>query len=79
MVYLLLVAVLMRSLYYFGTFIPISMIMFTLSSAVSIISYRKTGNIITGAIINALLLTFLIVTVSNPTSGLAFIASLLGH
>jgi hypothetical protein len=79
MVYLLLIAVVMRSLYYFGTFIPISILMFTLSSGVSIISYRKTGNIITGAIINALLLTFLIVTVSNPTGGLAFIMGLLGH
>ena len=79
MVYLLLIAVVMRSLYYFGTFIPISILMFTLGSGVSIISYRKTGNIITGVIINALLLTFLIVTVSNPTSGLAFISSLLGH
>ena len=73
-VYLLLVSVLMRSLFYFGTFIPISILMFTLTSGVSIISYRKTGNIITGAIINALLLTFLIVTMSTPQSGLSFIA-----
>ena len=60
-VYLLLVSVLMRSLFYFGTFIPISILMFILSSGVSVISYRKTGNIITGAVVNALLLTFLIV------------------
>ncbi|GAH70432.1 unnamed protein product, partial [marine sediment metagenome] len=60
-VYLLLVSVLMRSLFYFGTFIPISILMFTLTSGVSIVIYRKTGNIITGAIINAVLLTFLIV------------------
>jgi len=76
-VYLLLVSVLMRSLFYFGTFIPISILMFTLTSGVSIISYRKTGNIITGAIINAALLTFLIVTMSTPQSGLSFIARLL--
>ena len=76
-VYLLLVSVLMRSLFYFGTFIPISILMFTLTSGVSILSYRKTGNIITGAIINALLLTFLIVTMSTPQSGLSFIARLL--
>ena len=76
-VYLLLVSVLMRSLFYFGTFIPISILMFTLTSGVSVITYRKTGNIITGAIINAALLTFLIVTMSTPQSGLSFIARLL--
>ncbi len=76
-VYLLLVSVLMRSLFYFGTFIPISILMFTLTSGVSVICYRKTGNIITGAIVNAILLTFLIVTMSTPQSGLSFIARLL--
>jgi len=76
-VYLLLVSVLMRSLFYFGTFIPISILMFILSSGVSVISYRKTGNIITGAVVNALLLTFLIVTMSTPQSGLSFIARLI--
>jgi pimeloyl-ACP methyl ester carboxylesterase len=76
-VYLLLVGFLMRSLFYFGTFIPISILMFILSSGVSVISYRKTGNIITGAIVNALLLTFLIVTMSTPQSGLSFIARLI--
>ncbi|MBY8988354.1 MAG: hypothetical protein KGD61_07860, partial [Candidatus Lokiarchaeota archaeon] len=76
-VYLLLVSVLMRSLFYFGTFIPISILMFTLTSGVSVITYRKTGNIITGAIINAILLTFLIVTMSTPQGGISFIAGLL--
>ena len=76
-VYLLLVSVIMRSLFYFGTFIPISILMFTLTSGVSILTYRKTGNIITGAIVNAILLTFLIVTMSTPQSGLSFIARLL--
>ena len=72
-VYLLLIGVVMRSLFYFGTFIPISLVMFTLTSAVSIITYRKTGNIITGAIINAVILTFLIVTMSTPQSGFEFL------
>jgi pimeloyl-ACP methyl ester carboxylesterase len=76
-VYLLLVSVLMRSLFYFGTFIPISILMFTLTSSVSVLSYRKTGNVITGAIINAVLLTFLIVTMSTPQGGFSFIANLL--
>jgi len=78
-VYLLLVSVIMRSLFYFGTFIPISILMFTLTSGVSVISYRKTGNVVTGAIINALLLTFLIVTMSTPQGGFSFIANLLFH
>jgi len=73
-VYLLLVSVLMRSLYFFGAFIPISILMFTLTSGVSVLTYRKTGNIITGAIVNAILLTFLIVTMSTPQGGLSFIA-----
>jgi len=78
-VYLLLVSVLMRSLFYFGTFIPISILMFTLTSGVSVLTYRKTGNIITAAIVNAVLLTFLIVTMSTPQSGFSFIARLLFH
>jgi len=73
MVYLLLVSVLMRSLYFFGAFIPISILMFTLTSGVSVLTYRKTGNIITGAIVNAILLTFLIVTMYTPQGGLSFI------
>ena len=72
-VYLLLIGVVLRSFFYFGTFIPISLVMFTLTSAVSIITYRKTGNIITGAIINAVILTFLIVTMSTPQSGFEFL------
>ena len=72
-VYLLLIGVVMRSLFYFGTFIPISLVMFTLTSAVSIITYRKTGNITTGTIINAVILTFLIVTMSTPQSGFEFL------
>ena len=72
-VYLLLIGVVLRSFFYFGTFIPISLVMFTLTSAVSIITYRKTGNITTGAVINAVILTFLIVTLSTPQSGFEFI------
>ena len=76
-VYLLLIGVVLRSLFYFGTFIPISLVMFTLTSSISIITYRKTGNITTGAIINAVILTFLIVTMSTPQSGFEFITGFL--
>jgi len=72
-IYLLLLSGITRSLFYFGNFIPISLVMFTLNSAVSIMAYKKTGNIITGAIINAVLLTFLIITMSPPQTGLSFI------
>ncbi len=72
-VYLLLIGVVLRSFFYFGTFIPISLVMFTLTSAVSIITYRKTGNITTGGVINAVILTFLIVTLSTPQSGFEFL------
>ncbi|MFW9999081.1 MAG: alpha/beta hydrolase [Candidatus Hodarchaeota archaeon] len=73
-IYLLILSGLTRSLFYFGNFIPLSLIMFTLNSSVSIIAYKKTGNIATGAIIYAVLLTFLIVTASTPSTGLSFIS-----
>ena len=76
-VYLLILGIITRSFFYFGTFIPISIVMFILTSAVCVIAYKKSGNIITGAIVGALLLTFLIVTMSPPQSGLAFLARFL--
>ena len=76
-VYLLILGVITRSFFYFGTFLPISIVMFVLTSAACVITYQKTGNIITGAIIGALLLTFLIVTMSPPQSGLSFLARFL--
>jgi len=76
-VYLLILGILTGSFFYFGTFIPISIVMFVLTSAVCVITYQKTGNIIVGAIIGAFLLTFLIVTMSPPQSGLTFLARFL--
>ena len=73
-VYLLILGIITGSFFYFGTFLPISIVMFVLTSAACVIAYQKTGNIITGAIIGALLLTFLIVTMSPPQSGLSFLA-----
>ncbi|MFX0005647.1 MAG: hypothetical protein ACFFAV_02845, partial [Candidatus Hermodarchaeota archaeon] len=72
-VYLLIVAGITRSFFYFGVFLPIAIIMFVLTSAVSVITYKKTGNIISAAVINAVLSTFLVITMSPPQSGLAFI------
>jgi len=76
-VYLLIIGVITGSFFYFGTFIPISLVMFVLTSAVCVVAYQKTGNILTGAIVGAFLLTFLIVTMSPPQSGLAFLARFL--
>ena len=76
-VYLLILGIITRSFFYFGTFLPISVVMFLLTSAVCVISYQKTGNILVGAIIGAVLLTFLIVTMSPPQSGLSFLARFL--
>ncbi|UCC19326.1 MAG: alpha/beta hydrolase [Promethearchaeota archaeon] len=72
-IYLLIVAGITRSFFYFGVFIPIAIIMFILTSAVSVITYKKTGNIISASFINAVLSTFLVITMSPPQSGLAFI------
>ena len=76
-VYLLVLGIITGSFFYFGTFLPISVIMFLLTSAVCVISYEKTGNILVGSIIGAILLTFLIVTMSPPQSGLSFLARFL--
>jgi pimeloyl-ACP methyl ester carboxylesterase len=76
-VYLLVLGIITGSFFYFGTFIPISIVMFLLTSAVCVISYQKTGNILVGAIIGSILLTFLIVTMSPPQSGLSFLARFL--
>ncbi|MFX0020745.1 MAG: alpha/beta hydrolase [Candidatus Hermodarchaeota archaeon] len=72
-VYLLILAGITRSFFYFGVFLPIAIIMFILTSAVSVMTYKKTGNIISAAVINAILSTFLVITMSPPQSGLAFI------
>ncbi|MFX1419961.1 MAG: alpha/beta hydrolase [Promethearchaeota archaeon] len=74
-VYLLIVAGITRSFFYFGVFLPIAIIMFILTSAVSVITYKKTGNIISASVINAILSTFLVITMSPPLGGLAFILS----
>ncbi|TFF89844.1 MAG: hypothetical protein EU548_06040 [Promethearchaeota archaeon] len=72
-VYLLILGVITGSFFYFGNFIPIALVAFTLNSAVSMFTYKKTGNIVTGTIISAIMITMLIVTLSPPQSGLSFL------
>jgi pimeloyl-ACP methyl ester carboxylesterase len=72
-VFLLILGVITGSYFYFGNFIPISLVAFTLNSAVSMFLYKKTGNIVAGTVISAILITFLIITMSPPQSGLSFL------
>ena len=72
-VFLLILGIITGSYFYFGNFIPIALVSFTLNSAVSMFAYKKTGNIVTGAIISAVTITFLIITMSPPQSGLSFL------
>jgi len=71
--YLLIFGVVLGSYFYFGNFMPIASVMFPLTTFVSVVSYKKTGNIIVGAIVNSFILTILIVTMSPPQSGLEFL------
>jgi hypothetical protein len=72
-VYLLILGVITGSYFYFGNFIPIALVLFLLNSAISVFTYKKTGNIVTGTFISAVMITFLIVTMSPPQNGLSFI------
>ncbi|MFX0010323.1 MAG: alpha/beta hydrolase [Candidatus Hermodarchaeota archaeon] len=78
-VYLLILGLITGSFFYFGTFLPISIVMFLLTSAVCVITFKNTGNILTGSIIGAFLLTFLIVTMSPPQTGFSFLAMFIHH
>jgi hypothetical protein len=76
-IYLLVFGIIMRSYFYFGTFMPIASVLFPLTAFVSVVCYKKTGNIIVGSIVNAFILTMLIVTMSPPQTGLAFLMGFL--
>lgn len=71
--YLFVVAMIMGSFFYFGSFLPFAIPLFLLNSFITTISYQKTGNIIVGTIINTLFFTLLICTISPYQSGLSFL------
>ena len=75
--YLLIFGIVLGSYFYFGNFMPIASIMFPLTAFVSVVCYKKTGNIIVGAIVNSFMLTMLIVTMSPPQTGLSFLMGFL--
>jgi len=63
-IYLLILSVLQGSFFTFGVFTPIVTLVTLLSSFVAVITYKKTGNIITGSIVNAIFIVLLTCTVS---------------
>ena len=70
---LLILALLMGSFFYFGSFLPLAVPLFLLISFISTILYDKTGSIIPGALVNTLFFTLLICTISPYQSGFSFI------
>ncbi len=71
--YLFIVSLLMRSFFYFGSFIPFAIPLFLMNAFLSTLIYQKTDNIIAGAIVNTLFFTLMICTISPYQSGLSFI------
>ncbi|MFX1496742.1 MAG: alpha/beta hydrolase [Promethearchaeota archaeon] len=71
-IYLLILGFILRSFFFLGIFFPIALILFMVNSSTSIMVYKKSGNIIAGAVINAILVAFIIVTISPSFVGLAF-------
>ncbi|MFX1234179.1 MAG: alpha/beta hydrolase [Promethearchaeota archaeon] len=70
--YLLILGLITRSFFFLGTFFPIALVLFMVNSSTSIKAYKESGNIIAGAVINAFLVTFIIVTISPSFVGLTF-------
>jgi hypothetical protein len=71
--YLFAVGLLMRSFFYFGSFLPFSIPLFLLISFLSTLIYKRSGNIIAGALVNTIFFTLMICTISPYQSGLSFL------
>ena len=71
--YLFVISLAMGSFFYFGSFLPLAIPMFLLNSFLSTLIYKKSGNVIAGALVNTLFFTLLICTTSPYQSGLSFI------
>ena len=70
---LLILALVMGSFFYFGSFLPLAVPLFLLISFISTILYDRTGSIIPGALVTTLFFTLLICTISPYQSGFSFI------
>lgn len=75
--YLFVLAIFMNNFFYFGTFLPVAIPIFLLSAFNSTIIYYESKNVIAGAIVNSLFLTFVICTLSPYQNGLSFILGFL--
>jgi len=75
--YILLVCVLSRSLFYFGTMIPVATPILLITTFVAIYSYRKTGNIIAGTLINTIFFVLIVSTIAPYQSLLSFLLGFL--
>ena len=73
--YLFIISLAMGSFFYFGSFLPLAIPMFLLISFLSTLIYKKSGNVIAGALVNTLFFTLLICTTSPYQSGLSFLMS----
>jgi len=63
-VFLLLFSFLLGSFFNFGVYLPITIPTTLLSSFVFVVLYKKTGNIVSGTIISAFIVTMITITVS---------------
>ncbi len=75
--YLFIVALIMGSFFYFGSFLPFAIPLFLLNAFTSTLIYKKSGNIIAGAIVNTLFFTLMICSISPYQTGLSFILGFL--
>ncbi|MFX1454348.1 MAG: alpha/beta hydrolase [Promethearchaeota archaeon] len=75
--YLFAIGFIMRSFFYFGSFLPFSFPLFLLNSFLSPLIYKKSKNVIAGALVNTLFFTLLICTISPYQSGLSFLIGFL--
>jgi len=73
--HLFIISLAMGSFFYFGSFLPLAIPMFLLISFLSTLIYKKSGNVIAGALVNTLFFTLLICTTSPYQSGLSFLMS----
>jgi len=72
-IYVLILSFAIRSFFYFGFLVPISIPVFLLTSLTWSFLYRKTGNIITGAIVTTVYFVMLISTAASLENMLSFI------
>lgn len=72
-IYVLILSFAIRSFFYFGFLVPISIPVFLLTSLTWSFLYRKTGNVIAGAIVTTVYFVMLISTAASLENMLSFI------